>query len=405
MNTDDRNSGVYFTKELVDNVGSIDRVLADFFDRQTLEIFIALNQKFPGTPDNAMNQVLNMMATLEGTKQPVTRSEMNQLKLSAEQIDFCLINLEKARILRFEDETYELAHDTLANHISEKRTGDEVALLEITKLIKNRFGNYKKTKTLLNQKEIQWLENYKTKLKEAQKLSAEEWNYVVKSAREIANRRRKRILLIAGIIGILGASSIYANYARIQSKVASVNTQNALDSLKVQERRSADASYEKYLARGESHRQNASYQAAISEYEKAFEIANKYPDDQWTGEEAKNAIALCKEKIELEADFNALISAGDLLLIQEEANYIDALENYQKALNLNFNNPKAQIRIDEVKGKLAGAFEKFKTNGEIFYEAEEYGFAKKQFQQAARINANDPLVKKRLKECNLKLQK
>ncbi len=393
---------VQFTEALVKKVGSIDDVLAAFFDKQVGQVDKELHQQFPKTPDNALNQFINTFATLEGTKRPLKKEELNKLNIGDAQIDFCLNRLEKARILRIEDDIYELAHDTLALHISQKRSVDEVALLEISKLVKDRHYNYKSTKTLLNPKEIQWLDNYKTKLKEAGKLNKAEWDFVKKSEKEIGKKRRRFVLLTSSIIAILLLSSIYANYARHSAENAKLVAENALAKLKSEERKSADESYKRYIAQGQNHFDKAEYQAAISEYEKAFEIADKFPDDAWTGEEAKAAIEASKKHIASTSIFNNYINSGDSLYEQGEDHYIDALEHYRKALGLDFNNNLAQNKVNKVDSKLAGAFEQFKKHGDIFYEAEAYDFAYEQFKQAARINARDVYIKDKLKACRNK---
>ncbi len=400
---DHSGQAIQFTKALVEKVGSIDDVLADFFDKQVGQVDRELHQQFPKTPDNALNQFINTFATLEGTKRPLKKEELSSLNIGNAQINFCLNRLEKARILRIEDDTYELAHDTLALHISQKRSADEVALLEISKLVKDRHYNYKSTNTLLNPKEIQWLENYKIKLEEAGKLNKAEWDFVKKSEKEIGKKRRRLILLTSSIIGILLLSSIYANYARHSAENAKIVAEEALAKLKSEERKSADESYGRYMAQGKNHYDKAAYQAAISEYEKAFEIADKFPDDDWTGEEAQAAIAKSEEHIECSSDFNNYINTGDSLYEQGKDHYIDALEYYREALDIDFNNNLAQNKIDKVDSKLAGAFEQFKKHGDIFYEAAAYDFAYEQFKQAARINGRDAHVREKLKACRDKL--
>lgn len=388
---------IQFTKPLVDKVGSIDRVLTDFFDTQTREILVALQQKYPDLPENALNQVLNKFATLDGTKQPFKRNALNNIGLKEEQLDFCLTQLEKARILRFEEDTYELAHDTLALHISEKRSADEIALLEITKLVKDRMSNYKNTKTLLSQKEIQWLDNYTIKLKEAKKLTAEEWTYVQKSIKDVSRKRNLKAFFVTSLIMVLVAASIFTNNER-------VNTEKALAELQVQQKTTAIASYDKYIANGDAHYAKSEYRFAILAYEKAIEIANSYPKEPWKGTNPSRQIMLSKESIVSRSEFERLLEKGDTLFLLGTDKYVDALENYAKAFDLDYNEEVAQNRMNKVKGMLPGAFEDFKRNGDIFFEAAAYNFAKEQYVQAARIQPENKSIGRKLKACTLKLQ-
>lgn len=199
----DKYPEIWFSPSLVAQVGSISRVLGQFLDRQTEEVQASLKKEYPDAPGEAIRKLLGSFATLEGTKKPLPPDEIQLPGLSPEAIRFCLVELENARILRFDDYAYELSHDTLAQRIAEQRSAAEVALLEATKLVKDRLEAYAATGTYLNNKELQLIDNYTEGLKEFGKLSDKEWAYIEKSSRELQKRRRRRVALVTTVIVLL----------------------------------------------------------------------------------------------------------------------------------------------------------------------------------------------------------
>jgi WD40 repeat protein len=198
--TNGSNANPVFTPALVNQVGKISDVMAAFLDEQTGQIQQLLNDRYPEVPKDQVWQVLTQFVSYEGTNSPRTKEALySKLPLSKEVIDFCLTQLESARILHVseQDKTYEIAHDALAKHIDEKRSTEEKTLLRMGKLIKDRFTAYKDTAVLLTKKELSYIELYVEKLKS--KLNAEEINFIAKS-REKASKRRTIIAL--GLVAV-----------------------------------------------------------------------------------------------------------------------------------------------------------------------------------------------------------
>ena len=91
---------VVFTHDLVNRLGGIEDVLADFLQSQSDRIQSELEAKWPGVTSRAMRNVLNSFVTLEGTKQPMVLEHLNVPGLNKEQIEFCVRQLDDARILQ-----------------------------------------------------------------------------------------------------------------------------------------------------------------------------------------------------------------------------------------------------------------------------------------------------------------
>ena len=101
-------------------LGNIEDVFEKFLRNQSLQIQERLAQRDPHIPENALKRILDAFVTEEGTKRPIsyTRKENEielelkwQSELGQYPLTQALEDLEKSRILRFEDNRMELAHD------------------------------------------------------------------------------------------------------------------------------------------------------------------------------------------------------------------------------------------------------------------------------------------------------
>ena len=394
------NNGIVFTKEQIDRVGSIEDILGDFLGRQTNLLQTELEKEFPGITSSAVQKVLNRFVTLEGTKRPGSKESVQVSSLNNRQIGFIIDQLERNRLLRFDNDVFELSHDILAKHIAEQRSAAEVALLQIRKIVRDRQQAHEATKTLLNNNEVHLIQSFRKPLEEEKYLSSEEWSFVEKSIQ--ANRRR-RFLFIGTVITIVAALSSLALYSYRQSQVAMENAALAdqrLSEIKLAQEQQKTANYEKYLNEGKALMANSQYEKAIQAFETAM-------DFDANGLEVKDSLASAKTKINVSSRFEQLIKEGDALFNKgEDAMYIDALSKYKAAVKLDFNNSLAESKIDATQGKLAVAFEKFKGDGDAFFNTgTDFGYkmAQKSYRQAARIKPADQYVRQRLRALSEKL--
>ncbi len=203
----DRQAPIVFTESLVRQTGALGDVMADFLEEQTAAIQKELAAKFRQTPPEAVQLILEEFATPEGTKQPVPRAGLSaRLDMPDPLIDACLAGLEHSRILRNVEGVYELAHDTLAGRIDERRSIERKNLLKVQKLITDRYSAFDQTHTLLNKVELNYIEPYLDKLK----LSPETAVFLQKSKSAAKRRQRQLIAGTLGIIAILAVSAIVA---------------------------------------------------------------------------------------------------------------------------------------------------------------------------------------------------
>ncbi len=203
-----------FSTAEIQAFSKLEDVLKVFLQEQSREIQQKLQEKHPDAPDNAVRKVLGSFATLEGTKIPQEKSALQIPPLSRQAMHVALEELEKARILREEDGTYELAHDTLAGQIQEQRSGAEVALLEAVNLVRNRTRA--KVRSYLDRQELQLIGNYEKALREEEKLEADEWQFLAESRRIERQRRLRRAWSIAGVVALVLTAAVAITLIQIQ---------------------------------------------------------------------------------------------------------------------------------------------------------------------------------------------
>lgn len=406
-NTTSSNEAPYpktvFSPAFIQQHGGIEDVLGEFLEVQMKDIQRAFRHRYPSVDKGSVQKLLGRFVTLEGTKRPMPLAEINPPVLNEEQLLFCLERMETARILRQEEGMFELAHDTLALHIAEQRSADEIAFLEVVKMIKDRHQFYAKSKTLLNANELQLVAYNKTALEKETLLDAEEWTYIAKSQRDKTNRLRLRQLLLVGLIAILSSFSAFSYF---QSKKAQQKEQEAIEAqqaaeanlqqLKVEQAQKTAAKYKAHLALGKSLMAQDNHLEAIKEFETALAF-NEY------GEEAQRLQEEAASRAGSNQRFEQLIKEGATLEAGGAGTLVDALGKYQQALQLNFNNPLAERKLAGVQEKLKNAFDKFVQDGDAFFAAADFEFALKNYQQALRIKPNESPLKEKVIACKQKL--
>ena len=377
----------HFSEPLVNRLGNIEDVLAEFLRDQSLEIQTDLERALPPVPHRGLNFVLNAFVTLEGTKQSLTRAQIRIPQLTAEQTDFCLERLEKGRIIRYAEDRYELAHDALAKQIADQRSAEDIAFLEVNKLIQDRFRIFKSTNTYLNHSELALIGNYRKRLEEENKLSEAEWKYIKKSDQEDKRIRKRRRMIVTGVIAVLSVLVLASGFLF-------VTAQRNLTAFKEEQKRNAEAKYAARMAQGEQAMASSNYERAKEE----FLIALEHKTDDSL---ALNKISEAEIKLRNKAEFERNITQGDSLYALGESYYVDAWNQYKEALNLDYNNPVAQGKIGTVEGKLETLYSKWISNGDNFmitHNRSGYSNALRNYERANRFRST-PELRQKIAEC------
>lgn len=212
-NDESRQANAEFNLKQLDTMGEIGDVLINFLEDQVNSISKKLSNLYPGLTEEMTWKILSPFATPEGTREPISRQGLHD---SLPGHDSSLINavLEQfvnSRILRYNEliDMFEIAHDALAKPISEKRSVEEKALLEIRKLIKNQVAVNEDARAYFTERQLIFIEPFLNKFKQTR----EESDWIKKSRQFIQEQneaeakkqleefaKRKRILKLIYLV-------------------------------------------------------------------------------------------------------------------------------------------------------------------------------------------------------------
>lgn len=173
----DKNPLLEFTHQEVMEFGKIENVLDKFLREQTTLIQIDLQSIYPTLPNNAVQAVLDVFVTEDGTKRPILISLKDGIllpevsfisllpKLTPQALSDCLFKLEDSRLLRISDKTAELAHDSLASLIDQQRTDEQRKLNEVKRRVASAYLEKVKTGVWLTEGQILSMEDLLPKIK------------------------------------------------------------------------------------------------------------------------------------------------------------------------------------------------------------------------------------------------
>lgn len=186
-----RQAEAVFSTQALKEMGDIGDVLRDFLEEQVAVISKKLSAVHSDVSVETVWGLLSPFATLKGTKEPMDRSALHDRfpALPAQAVDDALKAFINGRLLNYgeRDGLYELAHDALAKRIADKRSDEEIALVEIRGLLKNQTALKESARELFSEKQLKFMEPFLDKIK----LTGEEESLIAQSAKEV--RRQKRL--------------------------------------------------------------------------------------------------------------------------------------------------------------------------------------------------------------------
>ncbi len=192
-NDDKRQTDAVFTVEELNKLGDIGDVLREFLEEQVKNISRNLISEDPDATIENVWKILSPFVTLEGTKEPTSRKSIQERLsgIDAELIYKIIDAFVNRRILRKSEKEdgnmYEIAHDSLAQRIAEKRTTEENALLEIVRIIKSQAALKGDARELFTERQLNYIEPFLEKLRE-QKLIDEEGEELIIQSKEKIER-------------------------------------------------------------------------------------------------------------------------------------------------------------------------------------------------------------------------
>ncbi|MFC2156161.1 hypothetical protein ACFLRB_06715, partial [Acidobacteriota bacterium] len=121
-------------------------------------------------------------------------------RFSDKSINFCLKNLEEARIIHQteKERVYEIAHDTLAKIIGYKRGFEEKTISDLENMISSKF-TANKGEILLSKKELSYIQPYENRLK----LNTKEAKYLKQSKEKVSIQKSYIAFGVAAVVLII----------------------------------------------------------------------------------------------------------------------------------------------------------------------------------------------------------
>lgn len=239
---------VEFSTDLLGKVQDIGQVLVKLMDDQINAIQAKIGK------EGKVEDFLELFVTLDGTKQPVSRKEIDE-RVSETVAEICLEDLKNSRILRETDMgIYELAHDTLAARLATRRTvSTPTAILDMVSQVKKKYEDHREAEKkrfgydFLNVATLQRYAVYEEEINRKNLLDPPHREYLEKS--KSYRRRIKRIrkwtfwgmvgLSVALLItlGLIANQINVINTAKKGAEDLSKGLQEAISNLKFERKR------------------------------------------------------------------------------------------------------------------------------------------------------------------------
>lgn len=226
---EDRKKAATLNMSTLNGMGDIGDVLRNFLDNQVLLTAQNLRQK-----PEMIWKILSPFVTLDGTKEPMS-AEMLSKRLPDVKSALITDSLQafvKSRILRYteNEQVYEIAHDSLAKQIHAKRSDEEIAILEVQRLINTQSALKAEAREFFTEKQLLFIEPYQKKLN----LSKGELKHIDDSRKEVARvknqeRKRKRIILaaVAAAFIIMTGLTFWAVQQKGRAEIEKKNAETA----------------------------------------------------------------------------------------------------------------------------------------------------------------------------------
>jgi hypothetical protein len=331
-----------FSLSALSEIGDIGDILRDFLDEQIVEI--AKDQK---CDRKTIWKILSPFVTIDGTKEPIGIDTLDQNfpKIKKSLIEHVVIALMNNRILRYieEEELYEIAHDSLALRIAEKRSDDEIALLEVRNLIKSQSLLKDEARELFSEKQLDFISPFLKRLKlnsEETKLIEESKKEVIHIQKETLRKKRRTQIFVSAFIFIL---LILLGFSWFQTIKAYSATESALVAKKLAHKAKVEAIQSLNKAETATVEADKAKKSALMSLKRA-ESAN-LEAEKAKMEAIKNLSQAQRAKIEAdkakkkaiyslnEATFNDISKLSLDLKTYEKIEYNEAIQEKIEAIN------------------------------------------------------------------------
>jgi len=219
------------TTEVLNRIGDIGDVLRNFLEEQVKCISRDLSINNKNVSTETIWKILSPFCSLEGTKEPVTKQELaNRLPdMDKRLLDEVVDAFVNSRIVNYteNENLYELAHDALALNIAAKRSDEDIAILEVQRLIESQVAVQDEGREFFTERQLLFIEPYLEKFKP----NDEERNWIAESRanvqykkglekrkqREELVKTRKRLRTVYSLLSAALIALLIAGYFWLES--------------------------------------------------------------------------------------------------------------------------------------------------------------------------------------------
>jgi hypothetical protein len=226
--TPTENELVNINETTLNQTGDVSNVLNSYLDEQAHDIQTKLS-----LPDNAIMKVLDFFVTAEGTKQPIAYklandqfvvSKIEVPGLTGQLLSDCLLELGRARLVRWDDGFLELAHDSLAGIIDQKRTAEQRLLNDLIQSFKVNYELYTRQGGFLNEQTVALYDEFGQKLVlepavvDYIEQSRTENTLEKETLRTTNNKLKLRARMLIGFVAVVSGLGIISGFFYFQSQ-------------------------------------------------------------------------------------------------------------------------------------------------------------------------------------------
>jgi Leucine-rich repeat (LRR) protein len=220
-NDEQHETEAVFTLAALEKLGDVGDILFGLLNSLVLQY-----EETKGTKQEIVWNVLSCFVTIKGTKEPLSKNTAyKRLKnIDNQTIDNIFLFFETKKILRKNDQVYEIAHDKLAEKIHGNRTKEEIGRLKAKETLKAKIN----LQEPLTVEQINEIDQY---IKQPDLLPEEnEW---VEQSRKIvdkAERKKRRELFLTRLaLAVAVVFLVFAGWQYINAEKAKDETQQALN--------------------------------------------------------------------------------------------------------------------------------------------------------------------------------
>ena len=219
------------TTEVLNRIGDIGDVLRNFLEEQVKSISRNLSVNNKNVSTETIWKILSPFCSLEGTKEPISKQELaNRLPdMDKRLLDEVVDAFVNSRIVNCaeNENLYELAHDSLALNIAAKRSDEDIAILEVQRLIESQVAVKDEGREFFTERQLLFIEPYLEKFKP----NDEERNWIAESRANVQYKKglekkkqqeeliktRKRLRTVYSLLSAALLTLLIAGYFWLES--------------------------------------------------------------------------------------------------------------------------------------------------------------------------------------------